>query len=53
MSAPARLVAIVDASTRREERSAVIAQMVATGTTTYLVKNNEPVDQALSRQFLY
>jgi uncharacterized protein (DUF58 family) len=51
-----RLVAvIVDAGTfgGKDEARPLAAQMVATGTTTYLVKNNEPVDQALSRQFLY
>ena len=51
-----RLVAvIVDAGTfgGKDEGRPLAAQMVATGTTTYLVKNNEPVYQALSKQFLY
>jgi hypothetical protein len=49
-----RVVAvIIDSGTfgGGNEATGMAAQLAGTGTMTYLVKNNEPVEQALSRQF--
>jgi uncharacterized protein (DUF58 family) len=49
-----RVVAvIIDSGTfgGADEAAGMAAQLAGTGTMTYLVKNNEPLEQALSRQF--